>query len=72
MNIIGMAGQHQQQNVVIIGNVYAKQKYVSDAQPIHIVKVVPIQHVHHVQKIDQLQILKRDKHPLMHVYLCEQ
>ena len=40
-------------------NVYAKQKHVSNAQPIHIVKVVPIQHVHHVQKIYQPQILKQ-------------
>ena len=34
-------------------NVYANQKHVSNAESIHIVKVVSIQHVHHVQTIGQ-------------------
>ena len=64
-----MTTQNQQENVVIVLDVYAKQKHVPNAQSIHIVKVVPIQHVHHVQQIDQLQILKQDK---LHVYLYQQ
>ena len=56
--IIGMTGQHQQHNVVIVINVYAKQKHVSNAQSIHIVKVVSIQHVHHVQKKNQQLMVK--------------
>ena len=40
INIIGgMATQNQQQNVVMVINVSAKQKHVSHAQSIHIVKV---------------------------------
>ena len=50
INIIGMTTQNQHGNVVIVINVYAKQIHVSNAQSIHIVKVVPIQHVHRVQK----------------------
>ena len=55
INIIGMTTQNQQTNVVIHSNVYAKQKHVSNAQSIHIVKVVSIQHVHHVQKRDHIR-----------------
>ena len=53
-NIGLMTGQHQQQNVVININVYANQTHVLNAQAIHIVKVVPIQYVHHAQKIDRI------------------
>ena len=55
-NIGGMTTQNQQDNVVILGNVYAKQKHVSNAQSIHIVKVVQIQHVHHVQIMHHIHL----------------
>ena len=64
--------QNQQENVVIQVNVYANQKYVQNALSIRIAKVVPIQHVHHVQRIDQPQILQQGKHLLKLVYLYQQ
>ena len=36
INIYGMTGQNIQNNVVIIINVYAKQKHVSTVLPVHI------------------------------------
>ena len=59
INIYLMTGEHQQENVVIVRNVYANQKHVSNAQSIHIVKVVSTQHVHLVQIIN-IHILKQD------------
>ena len=35
-----MTTQNQQENVVIVINVYANQKHVANAQSIHIAKVV--------------------------------
>jgi hypothetical protein len=53
--IILMPKQKQQQNVVCRLIVSANQKHVPNAQLIHIVKVVPIQRVHHVQKRDHIR-----------------
>ena len=36
INIIGMTTQNQQDNVVIVVNVYANQKHVSTVLPVHI------------------------------------
>ena len=45
----------RKENVVIVINVYANKKYVSNAQSIIIVPVVSIQHVNYV-KIQRLPI----------------
>ena len=56
INIDGIPTQNQHINVVIMRNVYAKQKHVANAQSIHIVKVLTIQHVQNVHTINHIQL----------------
>ena len=60
MNIIGMTTQNQQENVVLILNVYAKQKHVPTVLPVHIktnqvlrLRVKPVQLEKYLQKAQQ-------------------